>query len=654
MVHRGEDTRKQGAVQENIFTVRKSGGLPPKTFYFNRTGVEKKGMEMTTGSTGEVEAGALAERVAGLAARVDELSRRLELLESRAFAEVADVSAPASPAAAAEEETVSAAAVPEEEGFWSWLGRNAVLPRVAAACFMLVVALILRTVTDSGGVSPALGTVLGLSYVFMLFVCGWRFYATGRVLAPVFTGCGLLLAFSIIAESRSHFSILPTWLGSSLLVAATAAAVWIALSYRSRPLLWFAVLGGMTVSLVLDFPDMVFPAASLVLAVGFFGSMKATEAGFDRGLRWIVLAAVMFLFFLWGFKLNFAISRAAVDPVMFPLAPALFSGWFLPALLLFCLLFWGVFSVRFMRGGPLGAFVHVLPLAGAVLMTLEVRVVVVNLWRHPAAMGALAMLCGAAMILLALMRHRREPANVNGFASLAAAAALLSVASVSWLSGGPATAQIFWPLIFVFLLILSRHLGSGNTRFVAVFTSFVVMASGAISGVYAGRLGAEPVHWLATVSGSLAGLGAYLWCRRVPPPDNGFFSHIDRRDHAALSFLVSGLVCLFFLASLVLGKIVAAAGSGAVCFDCGRTVIINIGAAMLIVWGAIIRKDPGVALVGIVVALIGGAKVFFVDFFNGSGVPLVLSVTSFGALAALCSVVLGNWQKMYHGQAGTA
>jgi cytochrome oxidase assembly protein ShyY1 len=31
-----------------------------------------------------------------------------------------------------------------------------------------------------------------------------------------------------------------------------------------------------------------------------------------------------------------------------------------------------------------------------------------------------------------------------------------------------------------------------------------------------------------------------------------------------------------------------------------------------------------------------------------------MSVTSFGALAALCSVVLGTWQKRYHGQGHAA
>ena len=611
-------------------------------------------MKTMTNSTGEMDSGILAEKVAGLAARVDELSQRLELLEARLGGAAAAVEIPEQRQFRETEETALPAGIPEEKGLWNWIGRNAVLQRVAAACFMLVVALILRTMTDSGAVGPALGTVMGLSYVVILFLCGWRLYASGRVLAPVFTGCGLLLLFSIIAENRSHFGVLPAWLGSSLVVAATAAAVWIALTYRSRPLLWFAVLGGIIVSLVLDFPDMVFPAAAFVLAVGFFGSMKATDAGFDMGLRWIVLLAVMFLFLLWGVKLNFAISRAAVDEVMFSLAPAVFAGWFLPAVLFFSLAFWTVFAQRFMRGGPLGAFVHVLPLAGAVLMTVEARIMVVNMWRQPLAMGGLALLCGVAMILLALMRHRRDPEATNGFASLAVAASLLLVASFSWLSGGPANAQVFWPLIFLFLLFFSRHLDSGNVRFVAVFTSFVIMASGAVSGVYAGRLGPAPVHWLSTLFGAVAGIGSYLWCRRVTPPENGFFSHVDHHDYAALTFLVNGMVCLFFLASLALGKLVAALGSGAVCLDCGRTVIINIGAAALIVWGAIVRRDPGVALVGIVVALIGGAKVFFVDFFNGSGLPLVLSVTSFGALAALCSVVLGNWQKMYHREAGAA
>ena len=71
----------------------------------------------------------------------------------------------------------------------------------------------------------------------------------------------------------------------------------------------------------------------------------------------------------------------------------------------------------------------------------------------------------------------------------------------------------------------------------------------------------------------------------------------------------------------------------------------------MLVWGKRIRKSKEIAATGIVVALIGGGKVFLSDMFHAHGLPLILSVSSFGALTALCSLVLGNWQKMC-GQGG--
>ncbi len=594
----------------------------------------------------------LAAEVASLGARVEEISERLRAIESSGrVAEMAsrEAAAPVSDAHEAEGRVV----VPDEEGLWAWLGRNAVLPRVAAACFILVVALILRTLTDSGGVSPTLGTVLGLSYVAILFVCGWRFYAAGRTLAPVFTGCGLLLLFSLIAESRTHFSILPAWLGSTLLVGVTAAAVAVSLAYRSRPLLWFAVMGAMLVSLILDFPDTVFPAAAAILMVGLAGSLRGAAIGLDRGVRWPVLLGVMFLFFLWGFKLNFAIARARVDPVLFPLAPKLFSAWFMPAVLAFAFSFWGIAGRRIFKDIPLGGFGHLLPFAGALIMVMDGRVAMVNWWQRPQLMGVMLVFHALLLLAMVVLKHKSSGGrgSGNGFASMAVAAALMLFASFPWLFGGPSVAQIFWPLIFVVFLLLSRYTDSGNMRFLAAFIAFLVKVCGTVSGVYSGRIDGGAVNWLACLSGIVAGLGAYLWCRRNAPPQSGFFKHTDQKDYAALSFLVSGLVSLFFLSSLILARVVEILGSDAATLDCGRTILINIGAAILIVWGAIIRKDPGVAMVGIVVALIGGGKVFFFDFFGAGGVPLVMSVTSFGALAALCSVVLGDWQKMYGGQA---
>lgn len=537
--------------------------------------------------------------------------------------------------------------LPDEEGLWSWLGKNAVLPRVAAACFMLVVALLLRTATDNSWVSPNPGTMLGLSYVALLLLAGWRQYAASHNLAPVFTGCGMLLLFSIIAESRFHFSVLPAWLGASLLTVGTAATVLVAISYRAPILLWLASLGALAVIFILDFPNIVFPVAAVILLLSVLAAITAARRELSKGLRWPILLGVFFLFSIWGFKLSHAVRQVAGGADLSSIPPSVFAVWFLPLLLCFVLLFIGMTGDRLLRGKDLDAFDHLMPLSGVILLLLGGNVTIVTWGERPVLMGLIAM--GTAFSLLTLIRHKRitqKSPDTSGFASFGLAAALLLFSSFPFLTDDFAKAQILLPLGFILFLFFSRHLENGNLRLVSVFLAFITMATGLLSGVYTGQPKIGPANWLAVFTAATAGLGAYFWCRRNPPARNGFFGFADPNDYLALTFLVHGLLGMYYLAALTLARLFAVAGLAPASLACGRSILINFGAALLIVWGALLKKEREIATTGIVVALIGGGKVFFSDLLNASGLPLVLSVSSFGALAALCSLVLSNWQKI--------
>jgi hypothetical protein len=43
--------------------------------------------------------------------------------------------------------------------------------------------------------------------------------------------------------------------------------------------------------------------------------------------------------------------------------------------------------------------------------------------------------------------------------------------------------------------------------------------------------------------------------------------------------------------------------------------------------------------------VVGCLKVFLVDLFSGSGLPLVLSVLSFGVVAMVGSIIMGRWPR---------
>src|SRR5665811_2235615 len=81
-----------------------------------------------------------------------------------------------------------------------WASRASLFPRLATLCFLMVIALILRTITDNGLVNPLLGMGLGMGYAAALMVAGWYQYRRHSSLAPVFVACGAILMSSIVVE----------------------------------------------------------------------------------------------------------------------------------------------------------------------------------------------------------------------------------------------------------------------------------------------------------------------------------------------------------------------------------------------------------------------------------------------------------------------
>src|SRR3972149_12092755 len=71
-----------------------------------------------------------------------------------------------------------------------WASRASLFPRLATLCFLMVVALILRTITDNAIVNPLLGMGLGMGYAAALMVAGWYQYRRGGSPAPGFGGGG--------------------------------------------------------------------------------------------------------------------------------------------------------------------------------------------------------------------------------------------------------------------------------------------------------------------------------------------------------------------------------------------------------------------------------------------------------------------------------
>ena len=122
-----------------------------------------------------------------LETRLDQLALRLETLTQRVDQLALQVEAAAKARPAAPKERYAAGEGDASEELLSWVGKSSLLQRLSTLCFLLVVALILRTVTDSGLVDLQIGSLIGMGYAALLMIMGWRRYQRHNVLAPIFT-----------------------------------------------------------------------------------------------------------------------------------------------------------------------------------------------------------------------------------------------------------------------------------------------------------------------------------------------------------------------------------------------------------------------------------------------------------------------------------
>jgi uncharacterized membrane protein len=147
----------------------------------------------------------------------------------------------------------------------------------------------------------------------------------------------------------------------------------------------------------------------------------------------------------------------------------------------------------------------------------------------------------------------------------------------------------------------------------------------------------------------------YQWCRRWPVPEkSALFDAFDRNDRSAILLLLGGLASGFFMFRIGIFQAMQfiSAEMQRDTFRCGQSVLINVAAIILILL-AYFRQDKEIRNVAILVTVVGAVKVFLYDLLGTHGLPLVLSVFSFGTAAAVESLALGKWQKQPDEQINT-
>jgi hypothetical protein len=523
----------------------------------------------------------------------------------------------------------------------SWAGRGSFLAKLATISFILVVALILRTLTDSDIIAVKTGSIIGTAYAAFLIAVGWRMISRKQTLGPIFPICGALLMYALVLEAHARFTAYTSVTAYSILLLTMLTLAIIGKRYRRFLFSGVGLLGASCAAFAIDFPTPFFPHLALFL---FAANVIAFSCEYQhtKRIQLILYIMSMLFWFLWVFKLRAQLGQG-IEAL-----PALGLPWFLPMTLLSFFTFMG-FSVyiSFRDGNSLVAFDISVPTAN-VLWFYPACSLVVTPWLGA---GHLLGYAGLTLSLLhfvvawSIFKFSRQ-GGVGICAYVFAGAALMVMATLSAVDN-ILLALPFWGLVAVMMSLASQACEVGGVR----LTSYLLQCVATFLGITYGAFlpGSSSPILSFFVVGFLAAMSVfqYHWSRKHPINCSiGFFAMIDPGDISAVVLLIVAVIDGFCMVQLVVYELFAIfiANSGNALVG-AQSIVINVGAMGLMIFG-LLKKNREILYIATGVVIIGAFKAIGYDLFKVHGIPLVLSVFSFGAAAAVGSVVFSRWSQI--------
>ncbi len=518
------------------------------------------------------------------------------------------------------------------------VGREKLFSRMAAVCFILVFALMLRTITDNDLINAKAGTAFGILYTFLLIFWGWRLFTRKNQLAPVFPISGALLLFAVILESHVNFQTLPAGYALLILFAAQGLLSFIGLRYQCVSILYFATVGIMLTGLAIDFPHNNFTLAALLLFAVNLIALITKHRRLTASLPWLVLALTILFWLLWSFKLSVPLRREETPEAYLGLQ------WFLPMLTLYFLLFSASLLFRLRNREPLGFFHGTLPTITVLFCYLAAMTVVIPWNKSTTTLGSMAGLIAVFYYALAALAGQKKINGAPGCNAITFAGTVLLAISLPQAIGLLKALPVLSCTAYL-LAIMAGRWQSGGVR----LTSYLLQAMVCLAILMSltRQIDSPWVSAIASLTLAIMAALQYIWCRRHKPAaaDSAYFAWLDRRDVGAVILLLSSLIGFFGLFRITLSQILTTSGAEyGNAFYCGQTIIINVGAIALMMVAAR-RHNFEMLLISMIVVFLSAIKVFIFDLFSTRGLPLVISVFSFGLVALAGSLTVKRWQK---------
>jgi len=451
----------------------------------------------------------------------------------------------------------------------------------------------------------------------------------------------VFLLYTVVLEAHRNFHVLSLPVSYTLLGVMGVAAAAISRRFGRVVPGYVGVAGLVAFGAALDLSDPLFPGLGLLLLVANGLAYGASRQRRADSLRGFVLVASVAFWLLWALNLNGALAQHSDR------APSMGLFWFLPLLAATAFFHWAAAyrGSALPGGGKPGFLDTVLPAFTAVWAYTAAALVAFPWHRSQIWLGLAGGAISAALFVVASRVARKTGPRARGTVSFSCAGSLLIAVALPL---GEGKGLISLPVISATAMVLgvvSARWASEGVRLVSYLLQAFVGVFAVAAGAFATTGASALSRGLGATAVASASFLHYRWCRRHPPAGTtGFFGSLDKTDDTAVSLLLASLLGAFFALRAGIREVVeATAGDPANVFPCCESILINLGALALVLVASYLRNSE-VRGVAIAVIVVGALKVFLLDLFAAHGVPLVMSVFSFGVAAGVGALVLRRWQ----------
>ncbi len=572
--------------------------------------------------------------------RVEKIARELQLLTAKVdrLALRIDSSTPSSDSVRGPETSAVTEARSPFPPQSDWTGAT-ILAGTAAVCFLLVVALTLRTLVDNRIIDQPIGAIAGLTYASLILIYGYYRARSKRRFASLSTTCGVALVLAIVLETHFRFDLLPAEAAYGILAATLFVMLVAGLRYCAYGPLNIAIPGISLVAMSMNFPNPDFVHLGCVLALGIIAAYAVTADPRTRWLVWCMLALTGFFWIWWTLKLRIPLLRHE------ELLPSVRENWYLPSLSLFVLFYAFQTSYAALRATrPMGAFECIVPGVTGLGAYTAARAIAVAEGYSLYTLGWAGI--GAALIYAAIaawFAHRNDKARRAATWFAVAALALLALI-VPETAPSTTVALVVWSLAAVAVSLFGRGRLGPVVQIAAILLQIYGCGFGAWHGIFGVNVAMPAV--VALVALCIACAYHYGLVHCGPDASKDRFAALPQaiRPVAITVFFVS-VIYAFGSARLTLYTLLASAlDDVGLYFECGQSMLINVGALLLAIL-ALRRKRNDFMATAVLVAILGALKVFTYDLLRTQGIPLVLSVFVFGVTTTAGSLIWNRWQR---------